>query len=366
MSSAAQMTAATVRLVAAEARVTPRGEAATRAGLVGQWFAWLDRERIAWVAVGDDQAIADGASNDVDLLVAPAQLRVIPGLVRRFARAHRLRLIQDIQHEAVARFFVLAWDEPDGRPGFLYLDIAGDYWRHGRRFLPVAPLLRRRVRGQAPSAAGGMLGYWRPAPPDNLLYYLLKKVDKGTLPEGACATLAREWRRDPAGARDILSRYLPPAAIELFAQAIASGDWQGVQRALPGLRAHLAASPRLGPPAIIAEAVRRLLRCCRPTGLAVQVDEPAAAEEIARDWAQAFRRVVVVRLDRPPGPLRRLLLIWPQVIASTLVVFASSAGTVPGALRLASSARRRNRTLGVHLARRQAAGGGGRYLSWPV
>lgn len=339
-------------------------EAAIRSALVGRWFAWLDRERIAWVAVGDDQAIADGASNDVDLLVASDQLRAIPGLVRRFARAHRLRLVQDIQHEAVARFFVLAWDGDDGRPGFLYLDIAGDYWRHGRRFLPVAPLLRRRVRAAAASAAGGQLAYWRPAPADNLLYYLLKKVDKGTLPEGACATLAREWRRDPAGARAALVGYLPPSAVELIGAAATSGDWQAVQRAVPGLRARLAASPRLGPPALVAEAVRRLLRCCRPTGIAVQVDEPAAAEEVARDWAQAFRRVVVVRLDRPPGPLRRLLLIWPQVVASTLVVFASSAATVPGALRLAVPAPLRNRALGLHLARRQAAGRGGRYLSW--
>jgi len=341
-------------------------EAHTRTALIGRWFAWLDRARIAWVAVGDDHAIAAGAGNDVDLLVAPRQLAAIPRLIRRFARANRLRLVQDIQHEAVARFFVLAWEDDDGRPGFLYLDIAGDYWRHGRRFVPVAPVLQRRVRASALGAGGERITYWRPAPADNLLYYLLKKIDKGSLPDAACATLARDWRRDPAGARRALVGYLPSAAVELVAIAVITGRWQPVQRVLPALRDRLATATRLGPPAVAAESMRRVLRCCRPTGLVVQVDASSEADEVARDWAKAFRRVVVVRTDRPPGLLCRLLLIWPQVMATTLVVFASSAATVPGAVRLAASARLRNRALGLHLARRHAMGGGGRYLSLTV
>lgn len=341
---------------------TQADSAAIRVDLVAAWFAWLDAARIAWVAVGDDQAIAAGSGNDIDLLVAPHQLSAIPALVRRFARACGLRLVQDIQHEAVARFFVLAWEEADGRPGFLYLDIAGDYWRRGRRFLAVAPLLRRRLHVSALSAAGTALSYWRPSPADNLLYYLLKKIDKGALAGSACTTLTREWGADPDGARAAVEGYLPAVAVDLIAHAATTGDWGQVQRALPALGAHLARSPRLGRPALAAEALRRLRRCCRPTGLAVQVDGTAAADAVARDWAQAFRRVVVVQGDRPPGLLHRVLLIWPQLMATTLVVFSSTAAAVPGAVRLGASPRLRNRVLGLHLARRQAAGSSGQYL----
>lgn len=341
----------------------PPSAATIRAVLIGHWFTWLDRARIAWVAVGDDQALAAGAGSDVDLLVAPHQLGAIPRLVRRFAQAHGLRLVQDIQHEAVARFFVLAWEGDDGRPGFLYLDIAGDYWRRARRFLTAAPLLRRRVHASTVCAAGCRLRYWRPAPADNVLYYLLKKLDKGTLPASACVMLTREWRCDPDGARAALVGYLPAAAVDLVAIAALSGDWDAVQSELPRLRAQLAISPRLGQPSIIAEAVRRLLRCCRPTGLAVQVDGTATADAVARDWAQAFRRVVVVPAgDCPPDLLHRVLLIWPQLMATTLVVFSSTAAAVPGAVRLGASPRLRNRALGLHLARRQAAGSSGHYL----
>ena len=344
------------------AALPPLPAATIRTFLIGRWFTWLDRARIAWVAVGDDQALAAGAGSDVDVLVAPHQLGTIHRLVRRFAQAHGLRLVQDIQHEAVARFFVLAWEGDDGRPGFLYLDIAGDYWRRARRFLAVAPLLRRRVHASTVSAAGCHLSYWRPSPADNVLYYLLKKLDKGTLPASACLMLTREWRCDPDGARAALVGYLPAAAVDLIAIAVLTGDWDAVQSELPRLRAHLSVSPRLGQPSIIAEALRRLLRCCRPTGLAVQVDGKATADAVARDWAQAFRRVVVVQGDRPPGLLHRVLLIWPQLMATTLVVFSSTSAAVPWALRLGASERLRNRALGLHLARRQAAGGSGHYL----
>lgn len=318
--------------------------AARRAELAGAWFQALDAAGLRWAAVGDDAGFAYGQANDLDIIVAPAALPRLPGLVRRFARAHGLALVQDIQHEACARFFVLAWTGGDGRPEFLYLDCAGDWLRGGRRLLSARRLLRRRER-----AAAGGLSWWRPAPADNLLYYLLKKVDKGALSAAQGGCLAREWRRDPAGAWRALRRWFPRAWARRLAAACAIDRWESVQAGLPALAAGLRASPRRGSRRLVAEALRAVLRFCRPTGAAVQAPAAEAAAVVA-DWARAFRRAEL-RVVRRPTSLRERLSLRLRLAASTLVVVAGGE-RLPGTFAIGGP--RRNQALLAALARRQA------------
>jgi thymidylate kinase len=69
----------------------------------------------------------------------------------------------------------VTWEE-GGENQFLKLDICSDYYRDARFLLGADRLLSNRYK-ELDS------GFYYPAPEDNFLYYLIKKVDKGSISE---------------------------------------------------------------------------------------------------------------------------------------------------------------------------------------
>lgn len=221
------------------------------------------------ILLGNDRTVLQGAPSDIDLAVGVRDRRSRARLIR--AALQRLpwpaRLVQVIQHEAEAHYFVVAV-EAGGRWELFQPDLSTDYVRLGRRFVDFAALHAdaRPLRDDA----GESLGVGVPSVATAADYYLVKRVSKGTITPAGIDYLGSLMRLDPEAVRATAEGLFGTGARELTT-AIESGSVERFAAASTQLRASLHARIRQGPRAWFAEAGRVLRRLQEPTGATVSV-----------------------------------------------------------------------------------------------
>lgn len=274
----------------------------TRIALAAELFRFFDSNRIRYAVVGDAREYAKRIRGDLDIVLEPSALEGLgPRLAEFFAR-RGARLVQSLQHEQTAWYFVFSWENDAGSLQFIPIDICGDYYRGGRLLLTAEEILSDRV--QAVGEAGDDLGFYVPAPSMAFIYYLLKRVDKVDLAPEQGAYLSEQWRKDSWGAESHVRRFWREADAALLVRAAESGDWSWVQlqRLLPELRARLQSKVgwRLGWG--LGELKRIVRRLRQPTGLWIAFLGPDGSgkstvlEQVRMDLAPAFRSTRVVHL----------------------------------------------------------------------
>jgi serine acetyltransferase/thymidylate kinase len=324
-------------------------------------FGFLDDEGVDYCVVGDTRNYPREIAGDVDIVVRRGAFAGVARTMARFCRAYDVRLVQLIQHEQTANYFVLAWYTAAGELRYLAADFCSDYFRGGRRLLAADEILMQREL--AVDGAGSIKDFHVPPPHIQFIYYLLKKVHKGDLGETHADYLANQWREDAGGAWGQICRFWPEATdAELLAHAAATNQWTAVRAALPRLQRSLRRAVPLSAAWIFGECRRRVARVLRPTGLVVAFlgpDGSGKSSVIDRALAQlapAFRRTQHLHL-RPrliaPGPAAArpvldphgleargrlasaaklayllfdyaagyVLRVWPLTVRSTLVAF---------------------------------------------
>ena len=259
-------------------------------------FGFLERGDVAYCVVGDTRSYPETISSDVDIVVPRGTLADVPGMLARFCREQGVRMVQMIQHEQTAFYFVLAWTNDSGELRFLAPDVCGDYYRGGRRLLAADEILEQRQ--PALDASGAGLGFYVPPPHVRFIYYLLKKIDKRNLNDGHGEYLSIQWHGDPGGAWGQICRFWPaPSDSELIAHAALNNEWSAVRAALPRLRRGLHRAAPLTLRGAIGELRRRVRRMVQPTGLVVAILGPdgcgksSVIERMLADLLPAFRRI---------------------------------------------------------------------------
>lgn len=294
---------------------------ARKLALLRDFFALLDRNGLSWCVVGDHRALHEHVASDVDIVVGRPDVRRAGALVKSFARQAGIWLVQDIQHEIVARYFVYAWIGERGEVEFLHVDICGDWYRNGRRFLDAAFLLRDRIGQHRRLADGSVMSFHVPRQDRSFLYYLLKKIDKAAVSDDQCAFLSSEFAA--AGVVSDLNGFFGEESCVTIERAARSGDWSRVHARIAQLRGELRSSPRIGRRRWISEAARGALRLTRPTGVLIVFIGSCAdvfdqvARHVATTWIKAFRDYRVVNADEGFGRT------WRDVVHSSAVVVRS-------------------------------------------
>jgi thymidylate kinase len=322
---------------------------------------FFERSGVPCCVVGDTRGFLEAIPSDVDIVVPHEAFAVAPRLIGRFCREHDMRLVQLIQHEQTACYFVLAWaGEPDGFR-FLAADICSDYLRGGRRLLTAEEILAQRE--PAIDESGVARGFCVPPPHVRFIYYLLKKIDKQHLDDSHGDYLSGEWWADPSCAWREICRFWPaPEDTELLAHAAAHNEWAVVRGALPRLRRRLHRAVPRSFRGLLGEVRRRAARVLQPTGLVVTFLGPdgcgksTVIERMLEDLVPVFRRTgyfhlrprafsssgaVPIVVKHPHAlPARGVaaslaklayfffdylvgyaLRVWPHVVCSTLVAF---------------------------------------------
>lgn len=249
--------------------------------------------------------------SDIDFMIHPAWSARLPAIIAAVAAGSGAHLIQAIRHETTATYFVLV-RRGEAALTFLHPDSSGDYRRDGRLWLRAEHVLENRRRHPH--------GFWIPSAAEAFAYYLIKKLDKGSLDESQARQLSMRFAESPKACSEILHDLLPQPEAGLIESAVrtvasfSAPQWVAVNLGLHRLRQALRAqAPVESMHARLRQAARNLyrivdrIRC--PTGLSIAFLGPdgsgksAVIAEVSRQMEQVFRRVEYRHL-RPGRPTR--------------------------------------------------------------
>lgn len=313
-----------------ESRTRPVTVSDEHSEIVAAVIIALNASGIPYCVLGTTDPEMSFAGSDMDFVVHSAQRRVIPQLLASAASSIGAHLVQAIEHESTAFYFVIA-KQNGTHVSFLQPDCTTDYRKDGRLWLYADELLRSRR-----SEHDGMM---RPAPATNFIYYLIKKVLKQSI-------TTAQWHKllvlhGPFSRIAEVPRFWPENAAANIEWALLQNNRRWFTGALNSLLAELKASPYREPlteriQAFFAELLRLIRRVLRPTGLLVQisggtqVERMQLATAIGQTMAPAFRRTTV---QREPRHWTRVLR---RLIASTLVVHPelTTVGRLLGAITI--------------------------------
>jgi thymidylate kinase len=314
----------------------------------------LDRECSSYCLLAGYEELPVTVCSDIDFMVDRQDFERLPRILSSLAQEAGFRLVQSLEHETTACYYILAQNRP-GQILYLHPDACSDYRRHNRTWLRPEVVLARRRRHPN--------GFWIPAAADGFLYYLIKRIDKLSLEERHAQKLGHLFSEDELGCTEALTQRLTAASAQLVVEAARCGDWQPVIEAIQVLREELlAGAPVESLRAKLAELRRKIRRWVQPTGLFVAVLGPdgsgksSVMEQYLSVLGLAFRRTAYFHLrprllrgspagqtintdphgQKPRGVLAssaKLLYLWadyvlgyylrvrPLLMRSTLVVF---------------------------------------------
>ena len=284
----------------------------------------FDRVGIRYALVGDTDDYPDYIGSDVDVMTDEAGLAKFHRAVWSLEECG-LCVVQRFQHEITAFYYILAFQTDDGGWDFIQPDICTDYYRKAIKLLDAAPMLDRRRKSAHSDCPGA--GFYVLAPEDEFAYYLFKKIGKSKLSDSQFCHLQTVYYENQGDCRSRLSQFgdlLTPVW-----SALESGDAGALSSALPDLKRGLLSSGYLARPARFHDALRKLRRVIRPTGLVVFLPDgmmSGRASVLHETFAQAFRRQV----DVPVPASSSFFSVLKAKIASSLVVLH---GPARGVLR---------------------------------
>ena len=251
------------------------------------FFSALDRNQVRYCVLHSWDELPERLASDLDIAVHPEDARKL-SFVFRFLGDRAYTPVQVFNHSVGAYCFQFLWFE-----GPLTNSLAVDavFEQKGTVMVPAVELLvsTRRRHGM----------FWITAPESEFRYLLAKKTCKGTVP-------ARQERR----LRDLVEQLGRPTAErlarELFlgrlnVRVVEACASEGLGALVPQITGHtwkasLARNPlRLAAYALF-EALRRVRRWLRPTGLFVVIMGPDGAgkstliEHLVKQVGPAFRR----------------------------------------------------------------------------
>ena len=237
-----------------------------RSDLFSAAIAQFNRAELPYCILSGYEEYPDRIPSDVDLMVRPADMPRVSALLAQAAARSGARVLQAIQHETSACYFVLAKD--DGRQvGFLNPDCCSDYRRRGRLWLRADAIL---------AARRSFKNFHVPSIPDEFIYYLIKKVLKQSIDANQLRRLHGLYQRAPHNCGKCLHRFWSAHTADNLKRALVEQDlfWFASNSEL--LLSELAASrPVERTLDRFASRLRRLAgslrRVLQPTGMCVIV-----------------------------------------------------------------------------------------------
>lgn len=272
----------------------------TRSTVISKLFQYLNEDRVNYVVVGDTRGYPEQVHGDTDIVTDACSLLLAQQSMQRLCTDHNIQIVQVLQHEQSAHYYVLAWFGQSGEVFTLNPDICTDYFRSGRLFLKAEEVLCERTR--VLMNGGERTEIFIPSPARAFIYYLLKKIDKGDLDDRQGEYLSSQWKLDAQGAMSQIKRFWSGAEILGLTRAAEKNDWKVIRHDLGKYKAGLKHSLRFSIRNCWHESVRKLRRLVQPTGLLVVFlgsdgsGKSTIIEQVQTDLAPLFRRTKTYHL----------------------------------------------------------------------
>ena len=295
----------------------PDSVSRARAELFAAFIEEMNSAGVSYCLLSGYEDYPEAGDSDVDFMVSQEDAARVAAVLRATARETRALLVQAMQHETTARYFVLA-KQIGSRVAYLHPDCSTDYRRDGRLWLRSKDVLARRRR---------LGNIFVPAGADEFLYYLIKKVLKQEIDESQLQRVRRLYIACPEECCARMRRLWTAKQVSAMTSAILSVDVWRMRWNLPSLRVALLTSRNsegvwARTVQQFQESRRRATRVMRPTGLSVTISGASARhrDDLARgletNLRPALRRTQLV----DENEFSFASSVWPARVRSTLVI----------------------------------------------
>jgi len=224
--------------------------ALSSSNVLSLFFKYLQTNGISYCIVGNTDDFPDLIESDVDIIIPQEKIKTIHSVMFAFCKEKDFNLVQCLQHENNAFYYVIQWGE-NNLPKFLKLDICGNYYRKAKLFLKADELLSNIEESKDRDGTGK--GFFVPVPATEFMYYLLKKIDKGNLNKEQATHLHTQWIKDPTGCLNNVRRFWNNEDSELIKRAAESNDWNQVINVIPRLQRSIHKNVQITSQGIIGE-----------------------------------------------------------------------------------------------------------------
>jgi thymidylate kinase len=263
-------------------------------------FDALESAGVKTCILHDYEEYPNNILSDVDFIVFPDDLSKVLSTIIKLQGI----LVQCLQHESNAYYYVLWAISSSGVNRFLHLDVSGDYRRNGYVFLTAEEILTSRRRYK---------DFWIPAADVEFAYYLIKKVTKASLNEVQTNSLVSLYKKNPKGCRQYIHRFWPENSATELISAVESNKWSNVCSRIRWFRKKLFAKAIKADPSAFFlywknDLARRMKRLSAPTGFQVVFlgtdgsGKSSVIREVEANLSPVFRKTF--RMHLRPSLLR--------------------------------------------------------------
>lgn len=250
-------------------------------------FAFLNRHNIPYCVVGDPRGLPGQIDSDIDIIITDQDLPKMGHKLQQFASEQNCLLVQALQHEDKAFYFVLSLMDHQPQVEFLLPDICSDYYRSGKPLLSATGLLTGRqlypeqLAATDSHAITAGEAFYIPACDAEFIYYLIKKIEKGRINQHQYQHLRHQYLLAPEKCQARAAQFWSQGEVAQIKHCLASIDVDPLLALLPALRQGIASRCRPSLNDRWQEFKRILRRASQPTGLVIALLGPDGAGKTA-------------------------------------------------------------------------------------
>jgi thymidylate kinase len=225
---------------------------------------FFKNEGIDYAILGRRSSLNEIVDGDIDIVISYKNFNNLNVIMQDFASNYGMQLIQCLEHESTAKYFVLS-DRIDH--SIICPDFCSSFIRDKRLLIKNEELMENRTSYMVQDEELSTL-----VPEYEFLYYLLKKIDKNSLDIKACEHLVLQFRGcNTEKLLDVLRGYFSNTSIELIISAFEKGTIDQINQQITLLRRELYRKKKIKFSHAFADLKLKVKRLVFQTGLSVAI-----------------------------------------------------------------------------------------------
>lgn len=254
--------------------------------LFDKYFHALNKTGITYAITGRTEQYPADIYSDIDIVIPKERVKDFLVFMHDLEN-EEMNWIQLISHESTAYYCIIALS--DGNNHILIKpDVCTDYFRNGSLFLEASYLLTNNILNPK--------GFYVMAPEKEFIYYLLKKIDKGTISSEQFQHLADQWKENPTACLIASDPFFSKSNQLLLQQIFDSNDEPILIKSISAFKKDLHNNLTFNGIHFLDRIKNRMSRIVKPTGLVVAFMGPDGSGKttiingVKESLTEAFRQ----------------------------------------------------------------------------
>lgn len=227
--------------------------------LFNQFINLLNASSIPYAITGRTEDYPEKIGSDIDIVIPIDEMKDFNRFILSLD-VYGIRCLQQLQHEAVASYFVITMTIND-KHEIIKPDICSDYYRNGKKFIDAEYLLSDKVLSNK--------GFYQLSPVKEFHYYLMKKIDKGSINKEQFTHLLLQWNIAKTECIHAISKHFSKEALNIIENAFDHADICVLNNNKSKLKSDLQDNLNRNLLDVFSRFNNRIKRIFQPTGLVV-------------------------------------------------------------------------------------------------